>query len=120
MTVLVTTVTIASMKPAANSWKRLPDSVRKPLILIIGLTLVIMSGLIGWLPGPGGIPMFLAGVAILATEFAWAEQLRDLILSHLKTLSQWYQRHRELGNVLLAIGTTIGILTTTWLSNHKI
>jgi hypothetical protein len=42
---------------------------------ILGGLLILTSGLIGWLPGPGGIPLFLLGLAVLASEFHWARRL---------------------------------------------
>lgn len=30
--------------------------------------------LFGWLPGPGGIPLFLLGLSLLATNHDWAER----------------------------------------------
>lgn len=30
--------------------------------------------LFGWLPGPGGVPLFLAGLALLAVNHDWAER----------------------------------------------
>ncbi len=31
----------------------------------------------GWLPGPGGLPLFLAGLSLLAVNHAWAERLLE-------------------------------------------
>lgn len=44
---------------------------------VLGALLIIASGLTGWLPGPGGIPLFLAGMAVWASEFAWAKSLME-------------------------------------------
>ena len=48
--------------------------VRRILILLIGSTVVIFGVLLLVLPGPG-ILVIIVGLAILATEFAWAEAL---------------------------------------------
>lgn len=40
-----------------------------------GFGLIILSFLTGWLPGPGGIPLFLAGLGILSLNYEWAERL---------------------------------------------
>jgi len=45
--------------------------VRRILILVIGSTVVIFGVLLLVLPGPG-ILVIAIGLAILATEFAWA------------------------------------------------
>ena len=33
--------------------------------------------LFGWLPGPGGIPLFIAGLALLSVNHEWAERLLE-------------------------------------------
>lgn len=49
---------------------------RRLIILVVGLTILALSVPIGiLLPGPGGIPLAIAGLMILATEFVWARRL---------------------------------------------
>ncbi len=48
---------------------------RKIVIAVIGTTVLLLAIPIGLIPGPGGIFVALAGVAILATEFVWARRL---------------------------------------------
>lgn len=57
-------------------WKSQPDSVRRPLVFAGGMVLVVVSPFIGWLPGPGGLLIFLGGISVLASEFDWAENLK--------------------------------------------
>ena len=45
------------------------------IIDIAGFGLMIISPLLGWLPGPGGIPLFLAGLGLVALNHEWAENL---------------------------------------------
>jgi len=61
------------------SWKRLPHPVRWVLVATVGLSLVIAGIAMLVLPGPG-IATIIAGLAVLATEFAWAR----VVLSHVK------------------------------------
>ena len=42
---------------------------------VVGGLLLILAPLTGWLPGPGGIPLFIAGLAVLAREFEWAQRV---------------------------------------------
>ena len=57
-------------------WKRIPQAIRKTLVLIAGST-VILTGLVMLvLPGPGWLAIFV-GLAILASEFVIAERARD-------------------------------------------
>jgi len=50
----------------------LPRPVRRLLILVVGASVVLFGVLLLVLPGPG-ILVIIVGLAILATEFAWAE-----------------------------------------------
>jgi len=47
----------------------------------LGILLIICAGLFGWLPGPGGIPLLLGGLGLLAINHEWARRwirkLRD-------------------------------------------
>jgi len=103
------------MERRPNRFKRLPERIRKPIVLVSGMTLVLASGLFGWIPGPGGIPLFLAGVAILATEYDWAERFKQRILLLVNISSQWYAKHRVLGSTFITVGVTIGALTMVML-----
>ncbi len=71
-------------------WKRKPTSVRKPLVLTFGMLLVIISPFTGILPGPGGIPIFLLGIAILASEYDWADRMKQFFLN---VLPEWIKRY---------------------------
>lgn len=91
------------MQRMKSTWKRLPDKPRRILTLIIGLLLIVTSALIGWIPGPGGMVPFLLGIAILASEFAWAERLRDSILNALKHTGAVIKRRPYLTTVLIVL-----------------
>ena len=53
--------------PHALFWYRLAVGIAGALLMVAAL-------LTGWLPGPGGIPLFLLGLAVWASEFAWAKR----------------------------------------------
>lgn len=72
-------------------WRHIPATIRKPLIFIIGAAIVITGIILLPLPGPGWVVIFL-GFAILATEFTFAEKVRDFLVNILE----------KLGNLLLA------------------
>ena len=59
---------------------------------LVGTLLVLAAIATGWLPGPGGIPLALAGLAVLASEFTWAERLLDRVKDALRTASDWTRR----------------------------
>jgi hypothetical protein len=58
-----------------HNWKRLPHPIRWVVAASVGGTLVLvgLTGLV--LPVIPGIPLMLAGFALLASEFAWAEAI---------------------------------------------
>lgn len=72
-------------------WKRTPTQVRKPFIFLLGFAVVGAGIILLPLPGPGWVIIF-AGFAILATEFAFAERVRDRLVHVLKLLIAWCKR----------------------------
>lgn len=42
---------------------------------IAGFGLMIIAPFLGWLPGPGGVPLFLAGLYLVSLNHDWAENL---------------------------------------------
>ena len=55
-----------------GAWRKLPHPIRWVVVATVGVTLLILGLIFLVLPGPG-IPLIIAGLAILATEFTWAE-----------------------------------------------
>jgi hypothetical protein len=72
---------------------------------IVGGLLLILAPLTGWLPGPGGIPLFIAGLAVLASEFEWAQRLLYRVKGWVHVLTTWTGRQpawlKGLGTVAL-------------------
>ncbi len=52
------------------------------LVDILGFSLIIMSPFLGWLPGPGGIPMLILGLSLLANNHEWAERILERVKHH--------------------------------------
>jgi uncharacterized protein (TIGR02611 family) len=71
-------------------WKGIPRAVRKPLVFMVGFAVVGAGIAMLVLPGPGWAAIFL-GFAILATEFAFAERVRDWLVSQLHKLVDYAQ-----------------------------
>jgi len=61
------------------SWQRLPHPIRWVLVACVGVSLIVAGVAMLVLPGPG-IATIIAGLAVLATEFAWAR----VALHHVK------------------------------------
>jgi hypothetical protein len=68
-------VELAMRSKLAKAWKRLPKTVRRMIVLVIGSTLIVTGLLLIILPGPFTMPFLILGLIILAAEFAWAESL---------------------------------------------
>lgn len=47
-----------------------------------GYLLILGAILTGWLPGPGGIPLAVAGLGLLSINNAWAKNLREYLLEN--------------------------------------
>jgi hypothetical protein len=47
-----------------------------------GYGLILLGVALGWLPGPGGIPLVVAGLGLLSINNAWAKRLRLYLLTH--------------------------------------
>jgi uncharacterized protein (TIGR02611 family) len=73
------------MDSLKRTWKRIPTPIRKPLVLMVGAAIVVAGLAMLVLPGPGWAAIFL-GFAVLATEFAVAEKVRDWLVVQLKRL----------------------------------
>jgi uncharacterized protein (TIGR02611 family) len=71
------------MEGFKRRWKKVPAAVRKPLVFIVGIAVIVAGIAMLVLPGPGWAAIFL-GFAVLATEFAVAERVRDWALKELK------------------------------------
>lgn len=80
-----------------------------------GYGLLILALLTGWLPGPGGVPLAIAGLGLLSIHNAWARRLRDYALEHGKELAHrlfldnpWLQAAYDAAVVaLLALGAAL-------------
>jgi hypothetical protein len=52
------------------------------LVDTAGYLLIVASALTGWLPGPGGLPLFIGGLGLLSIHNKWAQDLRDHVLQN--------------------------------------
>lgn len=55
-----------------RQWRRLPHPVRWAGVALVGGALIVVGVALLVLPGPG-LVLIALGVAVLASEFAWAE-----------------------------------------------
>ena len=59
---------------------------------IAGLLLVCLGFVSGPIPGPGGIPLVLLGIAIWSSEFKWANRLMQWFRLQLHRYGGWSRR----------------------------
>ncbi|TXR57644.1 TIGR02611 family protein [Quadrisphaera setariae] len=62
------------------------------VVACVGVFLILLGAATGWLPGPGGIPLVLAGLAVLASEFAWAHRLLKRARIAVRRFTHWAAR----------------------------
>lgn len=53
--------------------------IRAIAIDILGLSLILAAIPIGWVPGPGGIPLVILGLSLLATNHEWAGRMMERV-----------------------------------------
>ena len=70
--------------------------VYRGVIAAVGLLLVLLGLATGWLPGPGGIPLILGGLAVWASEFHWAHRLMLRLKHGLHVFGGWSRRKKAL------------------------
>jgi uncharacterized protein (TIGR02611 family) len=79
-------------------WRRRIRENRRQLVVyrlfvgIGGLLLVCLGFVSGPLPGPGGIPLVLLGLAVWASEFEWAYRLMEWFKHGLRRYRSWTRR----------------------------
>jgi uncharacterized protein (TIGR02611 family) len=56
---------------------------------VLGLLLICLGIVTGPLPGPGGIPLVLLGLAIWSSEFEWAYKLRQRFKAEVRKFHGW-------------------------------
>jgi hypothetical protein len=98
------------MNRIKHNWRRVPNKLRRTLVLIAGLLLIVLAGIIGAVPGPGGTIIFLLAITVLASEFAWALRLRDRILEWVQHAGVFIRRHP-----VRAATITLGCVCVFWL-----
>jgi uncharacterized protein (TIGR02611 family) len=78
-------------------------------VAIAGLLLVCLGFISGPIPGPGGIPLVLLGLAIWSSEFEWAYKLMQSFKGLLHRYGAWPRRRQVLFWVaFVAVCGTIG------------
>lgn len=69
----------------------------------LGIFLIIIAVPIGWLPGPGGIPLILLGLGLLAKNNRWARNL----LSDFEVKLRYYSSRVMHAHPILQLGLDV-------------
>ena len=92
------------IEPEEDRWRwrrRIRENRRKlavyrVAVAIAGLLLVCLGFVSGPIPGPGGIPLVLLGLAIWSSEFEWAYRLMQWFKLQLRRYRAWPGRRQVL------------------------
>ena len=80
---------------------------------VLGTALVVTGLVLVPLPGPGWLIVF-AGLAVLATEFAWAHRLLQFAKRTLSAWTDWLMRQNWLVRVLVGTVTLAFASVLVW------
>ncbi|GAB2679178.1 PGPGW domain-containing protein [Thalassiella azotivora] len=83
---------------------------------VLGAVLILLGAATGWLPGPGGIPLVLAGLAVLASEFEWAQRILERARRALHRGGLWLRRQPRWVSWLGGAGTAAGVAVGVWVA----
>jgi hypothetical protein len=90
------------------------------IIIFDTLALLCFIGVVlfGWLPGPGGVPLFLLGLSLLAVNHDWAERWLETAKHKGKSLKQtffpntrWIRRAYDIVAITIMLGSGYIIIT---------
>lgn len=75
------------MHPVGTLVRFIWRNTKRAVIMVVGVALLIGGLIMLVTPGPG-IVVIIAGLAILATEFIWAERMLDKAKAHAATATE--------------------------------
>lgn len=74
---------------------------------IAGYLLILVGLSLGWLPGPGGIPLVLAGLGLLSIHNPWAKRIMRLLARHGNNLTTYIFPENRTAQLLHDIVTAL-------------
>jgi len=78
-----------------TAWETTPRRIRQVICMVVGASFIAIGMLLVVLPGPFTLPFVIGGLAILASEFTWAERLLDKTLAKARGVTK---KIRSIGN----------------------
>jgi uncharacterized protein (TIGR02611 family) len=97
------------MNKAMKQAKRVGVGIFGGVVLLVGLVAIPY-------PGPGWLIVF-AGLAILATEFAWAQHILDITKDKYESWQRWIARQKPAVKFIFWLLTSVVVVITIWLLN---
>lgn len=95
---------------------RVKDKARQGIVALVG-SIVLLVGIVAIpYPGPGWLIVF-AGLAILATEFIWAQRLLDYAKGKYDAWQQWLKDQPRYIQAIFFLVTAVVVVLTLWLLN---
>lgn len=67
-------------------------STKRVVIFVVGVALFLLGIALIPLPGPFSLPLMVAGLAVLATEYVWAERALDTVKDKTKQAADMAKR----------------------------
>lgn len=95
---------------------RIGREARRAVIGTVGFTLLIIGIIAIPYPGPGWLIVFTA-LAILSTEFAWAQRLLVFAKSKYDRWESWVRQQGRLVQIIFFVLTCLVVVLTIWLLN---
>ncbi len=95
---------------AKHAWL---DMTYRIAVGLLGTAVVVIGFILIPLPGPGWLIVF-AGLAILATEFVWAERLLNFARTKVHGWTQWVTRQSLLVRGLIGLTGLLAIAGAFW------
>ena len=96
--------------------EKLTRHTKKVAIGIIGGIVVVLGLIMVPYPGPGWLVVF-AGLAVLATEFDWAQEILDKGREIYDSWQNWIIKQSFIIQALVWLLTAIVVVVTIWLFN---
>lgn len=91
-------------------------AIKKLLIAIAGGVVLVAGIVMIPYPGPGWLVVFV-GLAILATEFIWAQKILDKAKGFYDDWQAWLKDQTLVVRILFLAATGLIVLVTIWLLN---
>jgi hypothetical protein len=82
---------------------------------ILGVLMLIGVVLFGWLPGPGGIPLLIGGLSLLAINHTWAQKLLTQVKERGGTILEVIFRDHPIIKLLFDVASVVFACFAIWL-----